>query len=470
MGLSVILLLSLPLAAAWWVGLEQVTYEEARAACSPGDLATFSTNQELSDLLWTNQELQIMVSSRNHSAAFFWIGLEKPKDLCVVPDLDQRGFRFVDERADSQLNIWREEPRDTCTNVRCGAVALDSSSWGLVSLSCKTKNHFICGPAESKPRPGSRAKSTPMNTPESTTGTTSESRPETTLEPSPEEPIATREPIQEQTRLRPSFGPHSGLESEETPESGLSSEPEQLGPTFEPGLISESEPPANHTLDLDPSLHSSPEERLEQDSEQNRTPPPPPAAAPGPDSSLSPDLGPDCEPANPVVPGSRFLYDSEPGQVSVECWSGEVLMLRCIHGLWTRIQPHSDPDPVLDLASDLSSMSGPALNQSEEESEVQSRELVCSDCGLGLRFQDGECDDIDECSLSPAPCSHGCVNTHGSFTCTPAPLSTALVHSLIAVAAVMLAVIAMVTVWCCVRKWRKDQKPDQDLNQNHTEA
>lgn len=461
---SVILLLCLPLAGAWWVGLERLTYEEARSACSPGDLATFSTNQELSDLLWTNQKLQPVLASTNHSAAFFWIGLEKPKDLCVVPDLDQRGFRFVDGRPHSKLNIWREEPRDTCTNVRCGAVALDSRSWGLVSLSCKNKNHFICGPAESVPRPESQPKSTPMSTPKSTTGT----RPETTLETRPEGPIVTRKPTEEQTRLSPTFGPDSGVESEESPESGLPSELDQLGSTFKPEIsIIESEPVSDHSPDQDPSPHPSPEERPEQVSEQlpNQTPAP---AAPGPDSGLSPGSGASCEPANPVVPGSRFLYDSEPGQVSVECWSGEVLLLRCVHGVWTRIRPDFEPDPspVSELVPDLSSMSGPILNQSEGQSEG----LICSDCGPGLRFRDGECDDIDECSLNPAPCAHGCVNMHGSFTCTPAPLSTALVHSLIAVAAVMLAVIAMVTIWCCVRKYRRDQKPDQDLNQNQTEA
>lgn len=86
-------------------------------------------------------------------------------------------------------------------------------------------------------------------------------------------------------------------------------------------------------------------------------------------------------------------------------------------------------------------------------------------------FKDGECEDVDECSLSPAPCAHGCVNTNGSFTCTPSTLSHALVHSLIAVAAVTLAVIVAVTVWCCLRKKRRrDQKPDQDLNQNQTEV
>lgn len=477
MHLSVILLLCLPLVRSWWVGLERLTFEEARSACSPGDLATFSTNQELSDLLWTNQELRPALALTNHSAAFFWIGLEKPKDLCVVPDLDQRGFRFVDGRAKSELNIWREEPRDTCTNVRCGAVALDSRSWGLVSLSCKNKNHFICGPAESGPRPESPPKSTPVSTPKSTpmstpkftSGTTPESRPDPRPETRPEGPIVTRGPNEEQARLSPGLESDPGLESAESPESGLSSDPTQMGPTPEPGLTSDPEPPPDHNPDQDPSpLPPSPEERADPVSGHLPNQTPAPSAAPGPDSDLGPSSGPSCEPANPVVPGSRFLYDSEPGQVSVECWSGEVLLLRCVHGVWTRIRPDSEPDPspVSDLAPDMSSRSGPALNRSEAWSES----LICSDCGPGLRFRDGVCDDIDECSLSPAPCPHGCVNERGSFTCTPAPLSNALVHSLIAVAAVMLAVIAMVTVWCCVRKRRREQKSDQDLNQNQTEA
>lgn len=473
---SVLLLLSLPLAGGWWVGLKHATFDEARSACSHGDLATFSSNQELSELLRTNPELRRALESANRRAAHFWIGLEKPKDLCVVQDLDQRGFRFVDRRNDSKLNVWREEPRDTCTNVRCGAVALDSASWGLVSLSCKNKNHFICGPAKSGPRPDTRPESGPEARPE----TTQETRPGTTEESRPEEPNEA-DPNLEQTRLSPGLGLDPGVEPEETTGPGNSSsfmpnnELDQTRPTSgpEPGLVFESKPPSDQDPNTDHRPEPSPEQRPDQTVGQ--TPAPSSGAGPGPSlgSGPSPASGP-C--SLPVVPRSRSLSldDSEPGQVSVECWSGEILLLRCVDGVWIWTRPDSEPgpypSPVSDPGLNVSSVFDPALNVSEGRREGLSEVLSCSDCGPGFKFVDGECDDIDECALSPAPCAHGCVNARGSFTCTPAPLSNALVHSLIAVAAVTLAVIAVITTWCCIRTRRRDEKPDQDLNQNQTEA
>lgn len=369
MRLSVFLL-SVSLVRAWWVGQKELTFEEARSYCSPGDLATFSTNQELSDLLWTNKELTQALA--NQSTVHLWVGLEKPKDLCVVQDLPFRGFRWIDGQQDSELHVWSKEPKDTCTNVRCGALAVDSQSHGLVSMTCKTKNWFICGPGSAK-------------------------RPETS--PGPAE---TKEPDPEPD-LNPRFN-------------------EDLGP----GSVST-----------------------------------PASKSDAPSSGFRPGPGPghrSC--STPAVPRSRSLSldPDKPDLVLVECWSGEKLMLHCSNGDWVLSKgPQLSPrDPGLD----------PDLTRDQN----QTLEVVwCSGCGQGLRLRDGQCEDIDECSLSPAPCAHGCVNAHGSFMCTPAPLSAALVPALVAVAVVTLAVVIAVTVWCCIRKKRRHRE-EKKQDQNQTEA
>ncbi|KAK7907728.1 hypothetical protein WMY93_016340 [Mugilogobius chulae] len=444
MHLSVIFLLCLPLARGWWVGLEKMTFEEARSACFSGDLATFSSNQELHQLLWNNYDLRTTVTK--HSAALFWIGLEKPKDLCVVPTLDQRGFRFVDERTDSGLNVWKEEPKDTCTNVRCAALVLESGSWGLVSLSCRNKNHFICGPpeAESRPRPEPQP------------------RPGTTPRP----------------------GPEPGLESGEWETSEVS----ELDRTTDPRLGSEETPSPNENpvqnsdQNSDKNLIQNPMRILPEFKSESTAAPGPSAGPEGPDPlrGASSPLGRRSCPY-PEVHRSRFFTpdDSKPDFVSVHCWSGDVLLLQCVKGTWSWAGSgsYSDPEPSWNLAVNTSeeklsnltvpvtstvprvsgTLSVPVVSRIQSVpgvSGTQSAPVVTgTQSALGLQ------------GLSQPLESQGLSQSLGAFdaqSVTVGSVTTdntqALVHALSAVIAITLAVVAMIIVCCYIKRRRKESR------------
>lgn len=103
---------------------------------------------------------------------------------------------------------------------------------------------------------------------------------------------------------------------------------------------------------------------------------------------------------------------------------------------------------------------------------------VCTPCGTGYRKDIlGDCVDVDECSGSHG-CRHECVNTAGSYSCVcaqngtlcepaesdaPGPFAGVLVPALVgaAIALVVLALVAALMIWCCLRRRSKKQKEAQ---------
>uniref|UniRef100_A0A3Q3J7S6 C-type lectin domain-containing protein n=1 Tax=Monopterus albus TaxID=43700 RepID=A0A3Q3J7S6_MONAL len=100
----------------------QVNFDQATKDCSPGVLTTLATVQEYDHVLKLVSEV---VSSGSNVT--FWVGLKKPKNMCVVSTLPLRGFKWTEDGSDASQQVnWAEEPQKTCTNVRC---------WGLIPVS-----------------------------------------------------------------------------------------------------------------------------------------------------------------------------------------------------------------------------------------------------------------------------------------------------------------------------------------------
>ncbi|KAI4789923.1 hypothetical protein KUCAC02_034947, partial [Chaenocephalus aceratus] len=116
-------------------------FSVAEAACPSGRLASLSSDQEVSAVL-------NLVSGSNGSV--FWIGLRKVKDACVDPGLPLRGFSWTGGGSRApQVIRWAQEPQETCTTLRCAAIRLNQTgtsgtSWGLIPVSCRSKNPYIC--------------------------------------------------------------------------------------------------------------------------------------------------------------------------------------------------------------------------------------------------------------------------------------------------------------------------------------
>ncbi|XP_061599653.1 C-type lectin domain family 14 member A [Cololabis saira] len=206
--------------------LSQTTasFTEAAARCAPGVLTSVSTEQEV------QQILELLNSLEPHQEEIsVWVGLKKVKNECVVQNLPLKGYKWIEDGSqETKINMWVEEPKLTCTEVRCAAIRqgfLQSSArLGLVPVSCKTKYRFICKPKHGlievshEHRPATR---TPALEPELDRRTTrspaAEPEPPTpetrlaTLDPSPA-PLQTHSPI-------PRHRTESGAGSIPVPES-----------------------------------------------------------------------------------------------------------------------------------------------------------------------------------------------------------------------------------------------------------
>ncbi|XP_054653104.1 C-type lectin domain family 14 member A [Dunckerocampus dactyliophorus] len=426
----------------------EVSFEQALQECQPHHLATFTTQQELAQLL------HILSNSHfRHAKRTFWVGLKKAKNQCVVPSLPLRGFRWTtDGGADVHESQWEEEPEHTCTSVRCAALVttqVDGSTvtnWGLVPLSCKTRNPFICQLASRRvglqdtnatadpestepeaPEPAAPERSTP----EMTEQAPAEPEAAEPAEPEPAEPSA---PKTAETEAPKPANP------EEAPEKAA---PEPSAPETD-----ESEPPAPS----DPE-EAAPASREPEPAEPEPTEPTHPTHQGKPDEE-GPHPGPKSGPRLcrwPVVPGARFLSldPDNSSRIQVDCWSTVRLDLHC-----------SGRPAVWHLPNRA------AANLS----------YVCVPCGPGfLKDASGECADVDECA-GPHECMHTCVNTVGSYTCVctdlsgqqnhedsaecaptetgaAGPFSGVLVPTLVAVALlVVLVAVVLVTLKCCLRR------------------
>ncbi|XP_061651722.1 C-type lectin domain family 14 member A [Phyllopteryx taeniolatus] len=420
-------------------------FEQAQEACRPHGLASFATARDLARVLGVIAESPSGVPPAGSPA--FWVGLKKAKNQCVVPSLPLRGFKWTRGGEEATETFWAQEPEQTCTSVLCaGLVAkLDGStvtSWGLVPLSCKTRNHFICnlesedggpaGPESAEPELlGPKPAEPKFAGPEPT-------QPEPTgFEPAGPQPAGAQPAGAQPAGTQPAGTQPAGTQPVE-PESA---EPEPEGPE-----LSEQKP----ELPVPPTLEpAGPESARPEPAEPELREP----------AEQDPDVGREsvsdsCP--HPVVAGARFLSldPDNSSRIQVDCWSKVRLDLHCRSGAGGWRLPGGAP-------ANLSS--------------------VCTPCGTGYRKDaSGDCADVDECSGAHG-CPHSCVNTAGSFACvcvadpagaedgaaceptdnrTPGPFSGALVPALVgvAVALVVLLVVALVTLKCCLRRRSKKKE------------
>uniref|UniRef100_A0A3Q3G0E2 C-type lectin domain-containing protein n=1 Tax=Labrus bergylta TaxID=56723 RepID=A0A3Q3G0E2_9LABR len=133
--------------ASYTVHPQQISFEHAMKVCSPGVLTTLSTQQEVSEVL---QHVSNKLLNLNQNKFTFWVGLRSLKNECVVPSLPLRGFKWIQDGSQkSEVIHWREEPKHTCTSLRCAALQgeFDGTTvtrWGLIPVTCRNSYQFIC--------------------------------------------------------------------------------------------------------------------------------------------------------------------------------------------------------------------------------------------------------------------------------------------------------------------------------------
>ncbi|KAM8736982.1 C-type lectin domain family 14 member A [Acanthopagrus schlegelii] len=243
----------------------KVSFDRAMEVCFPGVLTTITTEREAAEILQV-----VSGSSHNENQSTFWVGLRKVKKECVVPTLPLRGFKWTEDGSEeTQVSRWTEEPKPTCTNVRCAALrveydGLTNTKWGLIPVSCKNQNQFICKLTDRL------------------TGVTLK----------PKRDPATPEPETE---------PETAPSARKTPEPDtVSVEPHKLRP---------------------------------KTATQRPEPTGPELQEPEPDPSSDPELESDsCEKTPlPRIDGARYLapYSDNSSRIKVECWSSAPVDLHC---------------------------------------------------------------------------------------------------------------------------------------------
>lgn len=125
----------------------QMTFDEAIAACSPGHLTTVLNKHEVAKILDLIPKAEPPMIQDSFT---FWVGLRKGKSECIVAGLPLRGFKWTSDGSEgTQVNQWAAEPELTCTAVQCAALkaqvnSLNVTDWGLIPVRCETKHRFIC--------------------------------------------------------------------------------------------------------------------------------------------------------------------------------------------------------------------------------------------------------------------------------------------------------------------------------------
>ncbi|XP_072221406.1 C-type lectin domain family 14 member A [Leuresthes tenuis] len=120
------------------------TFSEAVTDCSPGILTTITTEHEL------KQILELINNSVSHQEEFTaWVGLKRARNECVISSKPLRGYKWVDNSSEeTKVSVWLEEPKRTCTDMRCAAVkrrfVQAEVKLGLVPVTCRSKYKFIC--------------------------------------------------------------------------------------------------------------------------------------------------------------------------------------------------------------------------------------------------------------------------------------------------------------------------------------
>lgn len=377
----------------------QVTFDRAVEECSPDILTTFATKQEVANIL---EVVSKSLSPLNQSEFIFWIGLRKAKNECVVPMLPLRGFKWTEDGSEeSQVSRWTEEPKHTCTTVRCAALKVELegstvSRWGLIPVTCKNSYQFIC-----KLR-------------DKLAGGTPQPPKSATLEPEPAIPepkTTTPEPHKPEPR------PATQKPEPTTPKPEL---PTQSVVT-ETDLKSETGP-----------------------------------KLPGPDPGSEPAPGLDsCQ--HPLIPGARSLSldANNSSRIQVECWSTIQLELRCTGRptVWRLLD---------DSPANFTTVCQPCDNGFQKDASGNCVDIdECSGGGAPCRHTCLNTEGSFRCVCSDENGKH---QDEDSPVCTDTTkdgdsglLSGILIPVLVAVAAlVVLVVLVAVAVKCCLmRRSRK---------------
>ncbi|KAM4541877.1 C-type lectin domain family 14 member A [Odontesthes bonariensis] len=120
------------------------TFSEAMKICSPGVLTTITTEHELQQIL---ELINNSVSSQEEFTV--WVGLKRDRNECVDQSLPLRGYKWTENSSqETKVSVWLEEPKRTCTDLRCAALkrrfAQADLQLGLIPVACKSKYKFIC--------------------------------------------------------------------------------------------------------------------------------------------------------------------------------------------------------------------------------------------------------------------------------------------------------------------------------------
>lgn len=384
-----------------------VIFDQAMEACSPGTLTTLATEHEVANILTL---ISKSVSLLNQNEFTFWVGLRKVKDECVVPTLPLRGFKWTEDGSDkSQVSRWTEEPKHTCTTVRCAAlkgqlVGSTVTRWGLVPVSCKNTYQFICKLRDTW-----------------TGGTFKPQKPVT----SERDPV-TPEPKPATSEPKPATPePHK---SEPTPESQkpepTASEPEL--PAREP------EPDNKLKPKTGPELQG-------------------PDADPGSEPPLGSDL---CQ--HPHIPSARSLIldPDNSSRILVECWSSVQLEVHCLGrpAVWRLLD---------DSPANFTTICDPCEDGFQKDTSGNCVDVdECGGGGAPCRHTclntagSYRCVCSDENGKHHEEDSPVCTDT--AVTGDSSSLSGILIPVLVAVAAlVVLVVLVAVTVKCCLMRRSK---------------
>lgn len=133
---------------------DEVSFEEAKMNCRhEGVLTTLYTREEV--LAVKQAVAQHLESSGEYT---YWIGLWRPKPVCLDPKAKLKGFKWMDGGHEAEDIKWKGSPQQTCTHDRCVYISViyDGTSvvdWGLMDDSCKKKRPFICKVAGKKKIP-----------------------------------------------------------------------------------------------------------------------------------------------------------------------------------------------------------------------------------------------------------------------------------------------------------------------------
>ncbi|KAK7152663.1 hypothetical protein R3I93_010777 [Phoxinus phoxinus] len=131
--------------SSYTVHLNTLSFNAAQNRCLPRNFLTnIPKEEEMAKILKT------IWDKNNKTATSFWIGLKRNKGDCFRKDLPLKGFSWtVDSSTQSDVKMWKKEPSDSCTDIRCGLLSVKygetaATSNGFVDATCKQEHPFIC--------------------------------------------------------------------------------------------------------------------------------------------------------------------------------------------------------------------------------------------------------------------------------------------------------------------------------------